>query len=447
VQDWRKWVRELFGLEGRVSRGTYVVTGLVLMAVKYGVDANLVFLTSGELMTPLRYVSPVFVHRQEAARDNVWVLVVMAIWAVPFLWIGLSMSLRRALDAGYRPTVALWFLVPYANLALIAWLSFAPTREQPPRTRAAAWELDDMRTRILAVVAGVAVSVVLTVFSALVLESYGMALFVGVPVLIGFLTGWLANRREQRRLSETLGLAASTVVLSGVALLLFALEGVLCVALVAPLAIALALFGAVLGRAWARRVTPPGAAAALLLLPLLMGAEHRARGPAPVRTVATDVLIAAPPAVVWAQVIDFPPLPPPTDLVFRAGIAYPIRAEIHGRGVGAIRHCVFSTGPFIEPITAWEEPYRLAFDVTAQPPGMTETSPYNYVYAPHLDGFPESLRGEFRLVEQPDGSTRLTGTTWYRLDLFPQAYWTPVSDALIHLIHRRVLVHIKTLSE
>jgi len=31
----------------------------------------------------------------------------------------------------------------------------------------------------------------------------------------------------------------------------------------------------------------------------------------------------------------------------------PIRAEIFGSGPGAIRHCTFSTGPFVEPIEVW----------------------------------------------------------------------------------------------
>lgn len=65
----------------------------------------------------------------------------------------------------------------------------------------------------------------------------------------------------------------------------------------------------------------------------------------------------------------------------------------------------------------------------------------------HLDDYPQSKRGEFRLLRTPDGNTRLIGTTWCRLELFPQIYWTPMSDAAIHAIHQRVLAHIKALSE
>jgi hypothetical protein len=41
----------------------------------------------------------------------------------------------------------------------------------------------------------------------------------------------------------------------------------------------------------------------------------------------------------------------------------------------------------------------------------------------------------------------LEGTTWYEQSIWPQAYWKPWSDYLVHAIHRRVLEHIKTETE
>jgi hypothetical protein len=101
----------------------------------------------------------------------------------------------------------------------------------------------------------------------------------------------------------------------------------------------------------------------------------------------------------------------------------------------------------VEPITAWDEPRRLAFDVTHQPHTMKELSPYRHVYAPHLGGTLQSRRGEFVLVELPGGRTRLEGRTWYDFAMSPQPYWNLWSDSIIHAIHRRVLDHIQRLSE
>jgi len=145
--------------------------------------------------------------------------------------------------------------------------------------------------------------------------------------------------------------------------------------------------------------------------------------------------------------VTFPDLPPPTEWLFRAGVAAPTRARIEGRGVGAIRYCDFTTGSFVEPITAWEENRLLAFDITAQAPPMNEVTPYRDVHPPHLDGYFRATHGEFRLIPLPGGRTRLEGRTRYVVDMFPQVYWTVPAREIVTAIHTRVLHHIQTLAE
>lgn len=98
-------------------------------------------------------------------------------------------------------------------------------------------------------------------------------------------------------------------------------------------------------------------------------------------------------------------------------------------------------------MTVWDPPRVLAFDVTEQPEPMTELSPYRHIHPPHLDGSFRSTHGEFRLIPLAGGRTRLEGRTWYRLEIYPHAYWTIWADWLIHKIHGRVLRHIKQLAE
>jgi len=182
-----------------------------------------------------------------------------------------------------------------------------------------------------------------------------------------------------------------------------------------------------------------------IIVPLFVGVEPRV--PPPAHEVVTVVEIAAPPEVVWRHVVTFPVLPPPTELMFRAGVAAPIRARIVGQGVGAVRYCDFTTGSFVEPITAWTANERLAFDITAQAPPMDELSPYPDIHPPHLDGYFRATHGEFRLTPLPGGRTRLEGRTAYVVDMFPQAYWTLPARAIVTAIHARVLHHIQTLAE
>jgi hypothetical protein len=131
--------------------------------------------------------------------------------------------------------------------------------------------------------------------------------------------------------------------------------------------------------------------------------------------------------------------------VLKLGFAYPIEAKIDGTGVGAVRYCNFNTGPFVEPITVWQEPNLLAFDVKEQPEPMTEMSPYEHLTSAHLT-YLRSLKGQFRLYEK-EGKTVLEGTTFYTHDISPDVYWRQYSDEIIHQIHLRVLNYIKKVSE
>jgi hypothetical protein len=167
----------------------------------------------------------------------------------------------------------------------------------------------------------------------------------------------------------------------------------------------------------------------------------------PLYKVTTSVVIKSDPETVWTHVVTFSQLPPPTEAIFKTGIAYPIRAEMHGRGPGAVRHCIFSTGPFVEPITAWDEPRLLQFDVGEQPRAMEELSLYNDLRPPHLENYFIARKGQFELKSLADGTTLLEGTTWYQNRFWPAPYWHLWSDAIIDSIHNRVLLHIKSLAE
>ena len=111
-----------------------------------------------------------------------------------------------------------------------------------------------------------------------------------------------------------------------------------------------------------------------------------------------------------------------------------------------MRHCNFTTGSFVEPITTWNEPHLLQFDVLEQPQPLKEISFWD-IDAPHLHDYFVSKKGEFRLTKLKNGNTLLKGTTWYYHNIRPEFYWKLWSNYIIHKIHFRVLDHIKRNSE
>lgn len=296
-------------------------------------------------------------------------------------------------------------------------------------------------------------SLALIGFGVMSLRTYGWAIFVAVPFFIGFGSVLLYGRNAPARpFGDYLAVASSALALVGAGLLLLAMEGAICLIMAAPLAFVLTLLGVALGVGlrprFGKSLSAPAAFLFLLTVaPLLMGAEAAAPRRPPVYKVRTTVEIDAPPEVVWRNVVSFRQLPPPDDWIFHTGIAYPVRAEIRGQGVGAVRYCEFSTGPFVEPIEVWEAPRRLAFRVTENPAPLQETSPWGDIHPPHVQGYMVSRHGQFLLTALPGGRTRLEGTTWYQHGLYPAGYWRLWSDWIIHRIHLRVLEHVKRLSE
>jgi hypothetical protein len=449
----RRLLRLWFGLTEPVSRAGYALSGFGLMGSKYAVEALVIHQVSGRWLTPLDYFTPLLSSRQAAVEHSDGLLFFVLVWTLPFLWIGVSMTVRRAEDAGWSPLVAVpLFFMPVVNylfmLVLCVVPSRAPAERQTATSRVAAEGKDATRSALLGVGLGVLIAVAMVGLSVLAFGSYGTTLFVATPFVMGATAAFAYNAGGTRTAGATLGVAALSVLAACGVILVLALEGILCLFMAAPPALVMALMGAWLGRALAlqRAARRPGLAVMLLPLPLLAGMESYRPAPPPTE-VLTVVEIGAPADVVWRHVVTFSELTEPPAWFFRLGIAYPRRATIEGRGVGAMRRCEFSTGAFVEPITTWDEPSRLAFDVAEQPPPMTEWSPYRHVAAPHLDGYLRVRSGEFRLQALAGGRTRLEGRTYYEMWIFPAAYWRLWSDAMIHAIHQRVLGHIKVLAE
>lgn len=440
-----------FGFREEVSRGVYAATGFGLTMFKYAVEAGALWAVNGARFTPLDFLNPVLSAREELIRGAPeWLGWAWFVWTLPFLWIAVSMSVRRAVNAGRSPWLGLLVLVPVVNLITMLILTGLPSQPHAPlkTTGDHAAAMDRFRSAVLGVAAGLAIALGMVGVSIYLFNVYGASIFLGAPVIMGAVAGVIYNAALPRSVSASISLGMLTVVLAGGALLVFALEGIICIAMAAPIAVPLGGLGGVIGKVIAETTIRPvqGMAAVVLVLPAWAGVESFA---APKRefVVLTVLDVDAPIDRVWRNVIKFPDLAPPEEWYFRLGIACPLKARIEGRGVGATRHCIFTTGTFVEPITAWDEPRLLAFDVAEQPPPMFELSPYRHVHPPHLHGTLRSTRGEFRLRTLPDKRTRLEGRTWYEFDMFPHAYWTLWSDLLIHRIHDRVLDHVRQLSE
>ena len=446
---------QLFRPIGSINRGPYAIIGLLGFALKHNLDrlvATYVFHRPWGLFNywiPIRDVANVM----SLDRSQQIFLAGMVAISLPFIWVGVVLTLQRLRSARLPSWLVALFFAPFVNLIFFLVLCVFPERDgRELHSGRSQWTQALPRSGI----GSAAISLLITVplgfglgtMGAQLFRNYGWGLFVAVPFAMGFVAAWIYGLRQPRGMASSIGVACLSIVLLGGALFGLLIEGVVCLIMAAPLAFPLAAFGGYCGyRAqksrWLYSDAPVIVSLLVLVAPGIQLTEHMASRPSPVFVVRTAIEVKAPPEQVWKQVIAFSQIPAPTDWMFRAGIAYPIRAEMHGTGVGAERHCVFSTGAFVEPIEVWDEPHLLKFSVISNPAPMEEWTPYSHIDTPHLHGFLVSEGGQFLLTPLPNGDTRLEGTTWYQHGLWPSDYWRLWSDTIIHRIHLRVLNHIR----
>jgi hypothetical protein len=455
---------DLWRSSGTIDRGRYALVGLIGFALKHNLDRLIAAYVFHRPWTLFNYWVPARnVARVTALRgaDAVFLATMVAL-ALPFVWLGVTLTAKRLRSADLPSPLVILFFVPILNLLFFLFLCLVPARNSDIALREAAGPKNRFFARTIpeSALGSAALSLLLTVPAGLgmavvgeeVLRNYGWGLFVALPFAMGFAAALIYGVRQPRSLGGCMGVACLSITLLGIGLLGLAVEGMFCLLMALPIALPLAAFGGAFGylvqrRRWFPNGAPAFLSALVVLVTGVQWTEHVTAPAPPVYVVRTTIDVHARPEQVWKQVVSFSEIPPPTEWMFRAGIAYPIRAGIQGAGVGAERHCVFSTGTFVEPIEVWDEPRRLTFSVTSNPAPMEEWTPYTHVEPPHLHGFLVSNGGQFRLTPLPNGGTRLEGTTWYRHSLWPAAYWRLWSDAIIHQIHLRVLRHIREEAE
>jgi hypothetical protein len=445
-----------------LAQRPFILAGVLLAALKVAIDYAVSF-AFGQTWSPLHYVSPVDAPLFHPG-DNLGYYA--ALWgsAIPFLGVGLWLSARRLRDAAAPAWMVALFVVPFANLLFFLALAVLPSAapdapaapvtpsEQGQEPSVGAARMSAGAALSLSVLAGATITLGSLAASVGLLGNYGAPLFIGAPLFSGFATTLLFDQlhgvHAHRGRAYSLAASIAALVVSFVALLAFALEGLICLMMVWPLAAITTLIGHQIAYALRTQIRDASGrwAAPALFLPLMLLTEATAPPPTDTYMVETVVDVAAPPEVVWEHVVAFPELPPVEDWIFRVGVAAPTGARIEGSGVGAVRRCEFTTGEFVEPIEVWDPPRELAFGVQEMPDPMREMSPYD-IRPRHLDGYFRTTAGRFLLERTADGHTRLRGRTYYQLDMMPTAYWKLWADDIVHRIHLRVLRHVARLSE
>ena len=439
----------LLSFRGPAGRARYLTWSLAAWAIQPLVVA-LAFGIGGQSFSPdwgfwLLPLHRLFELRGVGAVSMTLIMASSLIASAISVWL----ALRRATSARVDAWIAALAITPLLQGPVALWLTFAPDRQAS--ATAVAQTIPPGGKSIPAiqgVVAGAGLTVASVALGTLVFGEYGFGLFVASPFLVGAIAAFLANRRADIGLGGTLATVAWALVLAGAMILSVALEGVVCLVLAAPLAAVPAFLGAWLGHALATKGqgSTKGAMMSVALLPGLFTTEHAF--PSPTRFESEEsIVVAASPDATWQALVNMGAISTPPSLPFRLGLAYPVRGEILGQGVGAIRRGVFSTGVAYERVTEWSPGRKLAFAILSDAPSLHELSPYRRVYAPHVNGYFKTKEAVFTIMPLAGGRSRLSLITSHELDLEPALYWAPFAEWVVHANKVRVLEHFRRRAE
>ena len=259
--------------------------------------------------------------------------------------------------------------------------------------------------------------------------------FVILPVLMGIIAAWFWRDLSLKGKS-LIGRAVLNGLFAILLSYIFLGEGMICLLIVSPLIFAFVIAGTFAGKHMFQRNNRNLNVSVVSLLFIIFIAdslsEHHYEN-----LVADQIVIHASPEEVWKHVVAFDKIKQKNQYwLFQLGMPSPMQTTVEGYHEGAGRKCIFSNGYiFDEKIVTFQPNKDLTFDIIEQPRD------------PEIMGHIDILRGQFLLKDNGNGTTTLTGNSWYRLYVFPTWYYDIWAKSITRNVHLRVMEHIKELSE
>lgn len=212
-----------------------------------------------------------------------------------------------------------------------------------------------------------------------------------VPIALGFVTVWYSPEKWRMKwwYAAVMPWLAAFLFLAGA--MLANLEGLICVVFIFPVVGFMGSVGGLCARIFAGANAKTNAQtnaktsasrqtlilASFVVIPFFtMPLEDALSGDnRTVKTVASEIRIHAPKAVVWQHIIRVPAIQPHEQrgsFFYAIGFPKPVEATLSHEGIGGVRHASFERGVvFTETITEWKDQETLSFTIKAN----TETIP------------------------------------------------------------------------
>lgn len=272
-----------------------------------------------------------------------------------------------------------------------------------------------------------------------------------VPMAVGYATvaGTPPGERVARREGPFLALGAAAMVL--ITVLAIGVEGLICVVMMTPIFLMMALLGSALAfavRSFRNRRLRASALLVVLVLPYAAGPlEQRLPQVQSRRIVENRIRIRADEATVWNQIIRVPAIRPEeyeTTFIHHIGFPRPIEATLSHEGVGGVRLASFERGVlFRETVTEWTPLRRLSFTIAADSIPTKTLDQHVTVGGEYFD----VLDGTYEIVPIAPGEVELRLWSTHRLSTHFNAYASLWTDFVMRQIQGNILQVVRDRAE
>jgi hypothetical protein len=236
-----------------------------------------------------------------------------------------------------------------------------------------------------------------------------------------------------------------------VTVLVVGVEGTICVVMMAPVFVVMALLGGALAavvRTIQSRRMRSTALFVVLLLPYAAGPlEQRIPQAQSRRVVENRVRVRASEAAVWRQIIRVPPIRAEeyrTSFIHRIGFPRPIEATLSHEGVGGVREASFERGVlFRETVTDWKPLRRLSFTIAVDSIPTRTLDEHVTVGGEYFD----VLDGTYEIVPAAPGEVELRLWSTHRLSTHFNPYAALWTDLVMRQIQRNILHVVRDRAE
>jgi len=272
-----------------------------------------------------------------------------------------------------------------------------------------------------------------------------------MPFVLGVIAVSAAPRRVRTSWSYGVTAALVSCVSSLVLMAVFALELVVCLFMLLPASLAMALLGGLLATWVARMVTRPEQqshlALGLALLPFLVTPIESQFPPADsFRVVSVRQPIHADADAVWYQLTHFETIAPSeqhSSAFHLLGLPNPVSATLMASGLGAVRRGVYDNGlTFREVVTEWEPGRRFGFTIGLDP-DVPPPAPYDGIGGPYL----ELLSARYTIEPADDGTVVLVLESTHRVTTRFNEYSGAWTDFILTDLQRYLLGIVKERAE